>query len=193
MNFTLKGDDIGKYRRKLLSGVQGKVLEIGFGTGLNLPHYPRKVKDLTVIEPNAGMNSLAQRQIGQSSIKVKHYALKGEKLPFKSTTFNSVVSTFTLCSIEQIQKALKEIRRVLKPRGKFFFLEHGLSPQSNIQKWQNRLNPFQNFIGDGCHLNRDMQKIIEDTSFKMISLKKFYMEKLPKIVGYCYLGIARKS
>jgi len=193
MNWTLKAKEFGDLRQELLNEVKGKVLEIGFGTGLNLPHYPSGIKELTVIEPNTGMHSLALKQIMNSSIKVDHRTLDGEKLPFKAKTFNSVVSTFTFCTIKDLQKALKEARRVLKTSGKLFFLEHGLSPDKTIQKWQDRLNPIQNIFGVGCNLNRNMEKIIKNASFKVLSLDKFYYEKLPKIIGYCYLGVARKS
>lgn len=193
MNWTLRAKEISDLRHELLSEVKGKVLEIGFGTGLNLPHYPKSVKELAVIEPNTGMHALALKQIVNMPVKVDHRTLQGEKLPFKAGTFNSVVSTFTLCSIKDINKALKEANRVLKTNGKFFFLEHGLSSEANIKKWQNRLNPIQNIIGDGCNLNRDMEKIIKKASFKILTLKKFYFKKYPKVAGYFYFGTARKS
>ena len=177
-------------RKEILNDVSGNVLEIEFGTGLNLPHYPSTVNKLTIIDKNSGMNKKAQVRIQQSKIESK--VLNGEKLPFENESFDSVVSTYTLCSIKNINKALKEIYRVLKPDGKFFFHEHGLSNNPKVQMWQNFLNPFQKMWADGCHLNRDFKKLIEDSGFSFESYRNFVMEEDPKTHGYMYEGIAVK-
>jgi len=183
---------MGEYRSSLLKGVKGTVLEIGFGTGLNLVHYPPEVKVLNVVEPNLGMKKKAQKRIAQSSIKVGNNLGSAEKLPFENQTFDSVVSTFTLCSIPDVELALWEIHRVLKNKGKFFFLEHGLSPDAKIQKKQHRWTPLNKKIADGCHLNRDMAGLVDGAGFHLLDLKKFYSPGIPKMVGFFYQGIAEK-
>jgi ubiquinone/menaquinone biosynthesis C-methylase UbiE len=136
----MKRPFIAKHRQGLLAHAYGKVLEIGFGTGLNLPHYPEQVRKITTVDPNIGMNRLAQKRIEQSGIEVDQRILRGERLPFEDGTFDCVVSTFTLCSIEKVNQAVAEIYRVLKANGRYLFLEHGLSPEPAVQKWQRRLN-----------------------------------------------------
>ena len=159
-NFSLDTPVVAKYRREVLAAACGDILEIGFGTGLNLPHYPPTVRKLTVVDPNAGMHRLARQRIEQSGIEVAHRLLNGENLPFESGAFDCVVSTFTLCSIDNVASALAELYRVLKPGGRLLFLEHGLSPEPRVQKWQHRLNWLQMRLGDGCRLDRDMKKLI---------------------------------
>jgi len=179
-------------RKNILKNVSGEVLEIGFGTGLNLPLYPLAVTKLTIIDKNPGMNKRAQERISASKIKVDNKVLNGEELPFEDESFDSVVSTFTLCSIQNIDKALKEIHRVLKPDGKFFFQEHGLAKDPKILKWQNRINPFQKVLADGCNLNRDIKSLIENAGFNIIEFKNYFLEKGPKTHTFMYEGIACK-
>ncbi|MBW4489216.1 MAG: class I SAM-dependent methyltransferase [Trichocoleus desertorum ATA4-8-CV12] len=184
---------LAQYRQELLAEVQGDILEIGFGTGLNLQYYPSHVHKITTVDVNPGVSALAQKRIQDAAIAVDHHLLNGENLPMADNTFDSVVSTWTLCSIAKVNQALQEIHRVLKPEGKFFFVEHGLSEDPQVQVWQNRLTPLQKVIGDGCHLNRQMQQLIEVSNFKVLKLEKFYSNGLPKIGGYMYKGIAVKA
>lgn len=181
-----------KYREQLLKDVTGNVLEIGFGTGLNLAYYPSTVEKLTTIDVNPGMTSLAQKRIAASDLTVDSKTLNGEHLPLDDNTFDSVVSTWTLCSIAQVEQALHEIHRVLKPGGTFFFIEHGLSDDPTIQVWQHRLNPIQKVIGDGCHLNRNIQALVEQR-FQSVTLERFDLEKFPKIGAHTYRGVAVKG
>ncbi|MCT7986699.1 class I SAM-dependent methyltransferase [Laspinema sp. A4] len=192
MDITMSDPRISQYREAVLSEVSGNVLEIGFGTGLNLPHYPKTVDKLTTVDPNSGMNQWAQNRIDSSNIDVEVRVISGENLPFPDESFDSVVSTWTLCSITQVERALAEIHRVLKSNGKFFFLEHGLSEERKIQYWQNFLTPLQKIVGDGCHLNRPIQSLIEN-QFQILELDRFYAPKIPKTVGYFYKGIAVKG
>lgn len=190
LDLALSGERIERYRRQLLAHVQGAVLEIGFGTGLNLPCYPEHIRKITGVDPNPGMGSLARRRIASSPIAVDWQVADAQKLPFPSQSFDSVVSTWTLCSIPNVAKALGEIRRVLRAGGKLFFLEHGLSEDPQVQRWQNCLNPIQKVIADGCNLNRDMARLIQGAGFRFEQLERFYMPDQPRFIGYTYQGIA---
>lgn len=191
LDLSLSDPILANYRQELLAGVKGEILEIGFGTGLNLPYYPEHVHKIVAIDANSGTRKLAQKRIQESSIVVDYQVLNGENLPMADNTFDSVVSTWTLCSIANVEQALKEIYRVLKPGGRFFFVEHGLSYEPKVQVWQNRLTPLQKVIADGCHLNRNIRQIVEN-QFNTVSLEEFYAVKSPKIIGYLYKGIATK-
>ncbi|MGH8672547.1 MAG: class I SAM-dependent methyltransferase [Burkholderiales bacterium] len=180
-------------RAELLANARGEVLEIGFGTGLNLAHYPDRIKHISAIDANPGMCRGALKRIAEEAIDVDLRILSCEKLPFQSRRFDTVVSTWTLCSVADVQAALGEVRRVLKSDGVFLFAEHGLSDDPAVQRWQNRLNPLQKRIGDGCHLNRDMQLLINGSGFEFLELRKFYLEKVPRIGGFIYQGRAAKS
>ena len=183
---------VAKHRRELLAKASGKVLEIGFGTGLNLPYYPEHVHKIMAVDPNLGMHRLAQKRIKQAGIEVEQKALSGERLPFEDRTFDCVVSTFTLCSIEDVRQALSEAYRVLKPGGHFLFLEHGLSPEPNVQKWQRRLNWLEMRLADGCRLDRNIRELIAAQPFSSVAIEEFDLEKTPKTHGHLYRGIAIK-
>jgi ubiquinone/menaquinone biosynthesis C-methylase UbiE len=137
-NFGLDRPFVARRRRELLAHTSGNILEIGFGTGLNLPCYPPHVRKITTVDPNVGMYRRARRRIKQAGIEVDRRVLGGERLPFEDGTFDCAVSTFTLCSIEQVDQAVREVYRVLKPGGKFLLLEHGLSPEPKVQKCRRR-------------------------------------------------------
>ena len=180
-----------EYRQQLPQDVSGEILEIGFGTGLNLAYYPDKVDSITTIDPYPGMRKLARSRIEKSQITVDYKVLNGESIPMAEASFDSVVCTWTLCSIPLVDRAILEIYRVLKPRGKFFFIEHGLSEDAQIQVWQNRLTPIQKIIADGCHLNRQIDAIVK-RQFTNVTIEQFYAPKLPKVIGYMYRGVAIK-
>lgn len=192
-DFALDRPLVAKHRQELLQLVEGHVLEIGFGTGLNLPHYPHHVRRLTAIDPNPGMHHKAQKRIEQTGIEVDRRMLRSESLPFTDNAFDCVVSTFTLCSIESVDRAVGEIHRVLKPGGRFLFLEHGLSPEPQVQKWQRRLNWLQQRLGDNCHLDRDIPRIVRTQPFLPVDVAEFYLENTPRTYGYLYRGAAAKS
>jgi ubiquinone/menaquinone biosynthesis C-methylase UbiE len=183
---------VARYRRELLAHAGGNILEIGFGTGLHLPCYPPHVRKVTTVDPNVGMSRRAQKRIKQAGIEVDRRVLGGERLPFEDATFDCVVSTFTLCSIEQVDEAVREAYRVLKAGGKFLFLEHGLSPELNVRKWQRRLNWLQVRLAGGCHLDRDMRALVTAQPFASVQIDEFYMEKTPRTHGYLYRGVATK-
>ena len=192
LELSMSSEAMTAYRKQLLSEVFGEVLEIGFGTGLNLPHYPETVTSLTTVDPNEGMGAIAQKRIDASPIPITNKVLSGENLPMADATFDNVVCTWTLCSIPNIEKALSEAYRVLKPGGRFFFIEHGLSNETGIQTWQNRLTPIQRVVADGCHLNRKIDALV-NTAFDEVKVSEFYGENLPKVMGYFYQGTARKN
>ncbi|WP_373545102.1 class I SAM-dependent methyltransferase [Chamaesiphon sp.] len=207
IDLVMSGENFANYRRIVLADAVGSVLEIGFGTGLNLAYYPQnspslrdaprterlrqRVEKITTVDVNPGMNKLAQKRIAASSIEVDYRVLNGEKLPMADDTFDTVVSTWTLCSIKQVETAIAEIHRVLKPGGKFLFIEHGLSNEPNIQTWQHRITPIQKVIGDGCHLDRPIRLLIAK-QFNNLDVREFYSPNTPKIGGYFYQGIAIK-
>ena len=191
MDWSMSNPLLAKYRAEILANVQGEILEIGFGTGLNLAYYPHAVTKITTVDVNPGMNVLAEKRIQKSAIAVENKILNSESLPMADQTFDFIVSTWTLCSISKVDYALAEIYRVLKIGGKFIFIEHGLSNEANIQKWQNRLTPIQKIIADGCHLNRNIQELVAN-QFSNIEVEHFYLSGLPKAVGYMYSGIATK-
>ena len=191
IDIAMSDETLQQYRQQLLEDVSGEILEIGFGTGLNLPHYPNSVKKITTIDPNPGMKKRARSRIAASNIDVDYRVLNGESLPMADASFDSVVCTWTLCSIPQADAAIAEVYRLLKPGGKFFFIEHGMSKDSTVQTWQNRLTPIQKIIADGCHLNRNIKNIVEQ-KFSNVTIEQFYAPQLPKIIGYMYRGIAVK-
>jgi ubiquinone/menaquinone biosynthesis C-methylase UbiE len=191
-DFLLNKSLLARHRRRLLARAHGDVLEIGFGTGLNLPYYPERVHKLTAVDPNPGMHRLAQKRIKQTRIEVDQQVLSGERLPFESNRFDCAVSTFTLCSIEDVAQALREVYRVLKSGGTFLFLEHGLSPEPSVQKWQRRLNWLQVRLANGCHLDRNMKALVAAQPFDSVEVEQFYLDRTPKTHGYLYRGIAVK-
>jgi ubiquinone/menaquinone biosynthesis C-methylase UbiE len=170
----------------------GEVLEIGFGTGLNLPHYPPHIRKITTVDPSVGMNRLAQKQIAASGMMVDQRVLSSERLPFADNTFDTAVSTFTLCSIAAVDQAVAEVHRVLKPGGRFLFLEHGLCPDPKVQKWQRRLNYLEMRLADGCHLDRNIKALVCSQPFATVEVDEFYMGEVPRTHGYMYRGIATK-
>jgi ubiquinone/menaquinone biosynthesis C-methylase UbiE len=177
-------------RRDVLSGARGRVLEIGVGTGLNLPLYPQHVRQITAIDVNAGMMPRAQKRAARTGIEIDFRIVSAEGLPLESGQFDTVVSTWTLCSIPDVAAALQEVRRVLKPDGVFLFVEHGLSDDPGIRWWQHRLTPVSKRLADGCHLNRDMESLIGRNGFAFAELRKYYLKKVPKIGGFLYQGKA---
>jgi ubiquinone/menaquinone biosynthesis C-methylase UbiE len=183
---------VARHRQALLAHATGHVLEIGFGTGLNLPHYPAPVRKVTTIDPNVGMHRRAQKRVRRSGIDVDQRVLRSEELPFEDGTFDCVVSTFTLCSIGNVDRALSEVCRVLKPGGRFLFLEHGLSPEPGVRTWQRRLNWLEGRLADGCRLDRNIKALVAAQHFSSVEVREFYLEKTPRTHGYLYRGIATK-
>ena len=181
-----------KYRREQLASVHGEILEIGVGTGLNLPHYPSHVRKITTVDPNPGMNKRLQRRIDESGIEVDKQIISSESLPFNEATFDCVVSTITLCSIPDVKQAMSELFRVLKPGGCLYFLEHGISPDAKVAKWQRRLNWLQRRFADGCTLTLNVPELLSSQPFYSVEIDTFYMEQTPRTHGYMFWGSATK-
>jgi ubiquinone/menaquinone biosynthesis C-methylase UbiE len=183
---------VAERRQDALSGAHGEILEIGIGTGLNLANYPAHVRRLTAIEPNPAMSRRAAARATAKGIDVDYRTIKGESLPFAEATFDTVVSTFTLCSIAGVETALGEIHRVLKPGGSFVFLEHGISPEPSVARWQRRLNRLQMLVGDNCHLDRDIEALVRGQPFAGFAAESAYLERGPRTHGYVTQGTAVK-
>jgi ubiquinone/menaquinone biosynthesis C-methylase UbiE len=192
MDLSMSNAAFVPHRQALLSRVEGEVLEIGFGSGVNLPYYPKQVRKLTTVDVNPGMNAIARRRIAASSITVDNRVLNGERLPMLDDQFDYVVSTYTLCSIEQVHLALDDIYRVLKPGGRFLFLEHGLSDRPGVQRWQHRLTPLNKVLADGCHLNRNIPQIV-NAHFDHVDCESFPDVQMGMMGHIYYKGVAMKA
>jgi SAM-dependent methyltransferase len=178
-------------RERWLADVRGRVLEIGFGSGLNLPHYTPAVTQVLAVEPSALAVRLARRRIEASPIPVAFAGLDGENLPIDDASLDAVVSTWTLCTIPDASRALAEIRRILRPGGRFHFIEHGRSPDPAVSRWQDRLTPLQMRLAGGCHLNRRIDELIRAADLSIDRLETFYL-KGPRVACYHYAGVATR-
>lgn len=180
----------GPHRRRVCAGLRGDVVEIGFGSGLNVPFYPSSVAAVSAVEPSDVGWKLAGERLAEASVAVERSGLDGQALPFPDDTFDSALSTWTMCTIPDIEAALAEIRRVLKPDGTLHFVEHGLAPDTNVQRWQHRFEPIQKRVAGGCHLTREIPTLLTDAGFDVQELDAFYDEKVPKAFGALSLGAA---
>jgi len=177
-------------RAELLPRARGKVLEIGIGTGRNLPFYdPSKVQSLDGLDPAAQMNPTARKRARRAGLAVELITLSAEEIPAPDATYDTVVCTFTLCTIPDPIKALHEMRRVLKPGGQLLFCEHGRSPDEGVQVWQDRLTPWWKPIAGGCHLNRDVPTMLSDGGFRAAEIESSYL-KGPKPMVWVTRGVA---
>ncbi|HEY5627410.1 MAG TPA: class I SAM-dependent methyltransferase [Nitrospira sp.] len=189
----MSGEEFRRLRADLLKHARGDVLEIGFGTGLNLVHYPPSISSLSIVDPARILPRRVMERTAAVSFPIHVQHVTAETLPFPDRRFDSVVSTWTLCTIADPIKALREVRRVLKPDGQFLFLEHGRSHDETVAAWQDRLNPIQNIIGCGCNLNRRIDELIEQAGFATTELTRFVMQTVPRIGGEMYQGSAIRA
>ena len=181
-------------RKQTLESARGSVLEIGFGTGLNLPHYPPRVTKLTAVEPERMLASRVARRISEAHMPVEQFRLDASRrLPFDDNSFDSVVTTLTLCSIADLAPALAEIRRVLKPEGRYVFLEHGRSDDPRVAKRQDFFNPVQKIVGCGCNMNRPIDRLVRDAGFEIVTLERFLIPDAPRVLGEMYRGVAKSN
>ncbi len=191
-NFALRHKAFDQARANTLQEAKGKILEIGIGTGLNLDYYPSKVSEISAIEPSLGMQKKLRAKSKGHRIQVHTKLCSAEKLEFEDESFDTLVSTLTFCTIEDLDQALQEMKRVMKADAKLLFLEHGLSPSPQISRWQHRLNPVQKRIGCGCSLTVNTREALLNAGFQILKLQNYYLENVPKYVGYVYEGIAHK-
>ena len=189
----MRGEEFQRLRRELLQQVSGEVLEIGIGTGLNLAHYGPNVLRVRAVDPAAMLSArVAERRAAvQFPVEITHQ--EAERLPYQDQIFDTVVSTWTLCTIPDPVRALREVGRVLKLGGRFLFLEHGRSDDQKIAVWQDRLNLIQNVIGCGCNLNRCIDQLIIQAGFTIVHLDRFGMPNVPSVAGEMYQGTAGKE
>lgn len=192
MDWIMGGPHFQRERELALKPARGDVLELGFGTGLNLAHYPEGVDALFMVDPATLLPKRVEGRIAAAGIPVSRKALGAEKLPYDAGRFDCVVSTWTLCTIPDLKKALEETRRVLKPEGRFIFLEHGRSDDERTARWQDRLNPVQRVLGCGCNMNRKIDEFIREAGLEIERLDRFRMPKTPRIQGEIYRGVARR-
>jgi SAM-dependent methyltransferase len=176
-------------RRRVCDGLAGEVVELGFGSGLNVPFYPPAVTWVAAVEPSDLGWKLASERVRATTIGVERAGLDGQSLPFGDHSFDAALSTWTLCTIPDVAAALREVRRVLKPGASLHFLEHGLAPDERVRRWQRRLDPLQQRIAGGCHFTRPIVELLTAAGFTIKDLDVFY-EDGPKFAGADSLGTA---
>jgi ubiquinone/menaquinone biosynthesis C-methylase UbiE len=180
-------------RRRVCEGLAGEVVEVGFGSGLNVPFYPSAVTQVVAVEPADVGWKLAAKRLRDSNVPVRRSGLDGAALPFADDSFDAALSTWTMCTIPDITAALHELRRVLKPGGTLHFVEHGLAPDEPVRRWQHRLEPIQKRLFGGCHLTRPIVELVTGAGFTIAELDVFYEESAPKPLAADSLGVARAS
>jgi ubiquinone/menaquinone biosynthesis C-methylase UbiE len=177
-------------RRRVCANLAGDVVEIGFGSGLNVPYYPAAVTRVAAVEPADVGWKLARKRLGATKIPVERSGLDGASLPFEDDSFDAALSTWTLCTIPDVEAALRELRRVLRPGGQLHFVEHGLAPDADVQRWQHRLEPIQKRLFGGCHLTRPIAGLMTGAGFEITELDVYYEDGSPKYVGANSRGVA---
>ena len=177
-------------RSRVCADLAGEVVEIGFGSGLNVPYYPPAVTRVTAVDPSEDAWKLAGRRVAAASVPVQRSGLDGQSLPFPDNSFDAALSTWTMCTIPDVAAALAELHRVLKPGGTLHFLEHGLAPDESVRRWQRLIEPVHKRIFGGCHLTRPIADLVAAAGFTISDLDVFYEKVAPKFVGADSLGIA---
>jgi len=180
-----------KLRSRYVPQATGKVLEIGIGSGLNLVHYTSKVTSITGLDPAKELTDIAVSRAVNAKAPVKVLQISSEEIPADDQTYDSIVCTWTLCTIPNVYRALKEMHRVVKPGGKFYFVEHGLAPDASVQRWQRRIEPLWKLIGGGCHLTRKADDLIQDAGFIIPELDTGY-EPGPRFAAFMTHGVATR-
>jgi ubiquinone/menaquinone biosynthesis C-methylase UbiE len=189
VNLAMRNRHLVPYRQRVMSAAEGRVLEVGMGSGLNLPFYTPRVSELVGLEPSPRLAAMARRAAGSSPVPVRLIEGSAETIPLEDKCIDTIVTSWTLCTIPDVVQALRDMRRVLKPGGQLLFVEHGLAPEPRVRKWQDRLTPIWKRIGGGCHLNRPIRALIETAGFSIDEIRTGYMQG-PKPMTYLYEGRA---
>ena len=189
IDLALRGGEFARPRARVAAGLEGEVLEIGFGSGLNIPYYPAGVKRVRAVDPAAAGRKLAAERAAACPVPIEYIGADAETLPAADASVDNVLSTWTLCTIPDAMRALAEIRRVLRPGGAFRFVEHGLAPDAMVARLQHRLTPFQRRAFGGCHLNRRIDHLVAAAGLELTRLDTYYM-KGPRALGYTFEGVA---
>ena len=185
---------IRKQREKVVPNAHGRVLEVGVGSGLNLPHYDMsRVEALIGLDPSPELRRLAERRAHEAKIDVEWLALEAERIPLDDASIDSIVITYTLCTIGDTAAALSEMRRVLKPGGELYFSEHGRAPDAAVARWQDRLTPYWKKLAGGCELNRDIPGMLRAAQFELVELDTMYVPQTPRFAGHMFWGRARPA
>jgi ubiquinone/menaquinone biosynthesis C-methylase UbiE len=192
MDRVLDTPTVNARRAKVCQGLHGRVLEIGFGTGLNLRHYPAEVSEILVVEPSESAMRLAQPREAAASAPVERIGRDGARLALPDGSVDCVLSTYTLCTIPAVDAALREVHRVLKPDGVLHFLEHGRAPTESVRRWQRRLHPVHSRIAGGCHLDRPIDNLITHAGLMISELETGYGDG-PRPFSYLYRGLALRA
>jgi ubiquinone/menaquinone biosynthesis C-methylase UbiE len=179
-------------RERVSAALEGEVLEIGFGSGLNVPHYPATVTRVRAVDPATAGRRLAAKRVAESPVPVEYIGLDGQELPVDPASIDHILTTWTLCTIPDVERALSEVRRVLRPGGSLHFVEHGRSPDPTVARWQDRLTPLQRRLAGGCHLNRPIGRLVADSGLGLTRMENYYA-KGPKPFGYMFEGTAIKA
>ena len=188
---ALRGKEAARLRARVTAGLSGEVLEVGFGSGLTMPYYPPAVQRVRAVDPSAVARKLAAERVAASTVPVEYIGVDAQALPLADASVDYVVSVLTLCTIPAVDRALAEIRRVLRPGGAFHFMEHGRSPQETVARWQHRLTPLQRRVFGGCHLNRPIGQLVAGAGLELTRLDNYYL-KGPRAFGYMFDGVAAK-
>ena len=182
---------INYQRNKIVPYAKGKILEIGIGSGINIPFYDKaNVEKIYGLDPSEELNNIAQKKAINNNLEIDFLLNGAEEIPLPSNSMDTILITYTLCTIQDLESSLKEIRRVMKDDAVMLFCEHGIAPDANIIKWQNRVNPLWGKLFGGCNINRNIPEIIQSSGFTLNSLDQMYLPSTPKIVGYNYWGKA---
>ena len=179
-----------RLRERACAPLTGRVVEIGFGSGLNVPHYPAAVTRVDAVDPSEVAWHLASDRVAAAAVPVTWTGRDAQYLPYDDSTFEAALSTWTMCTVPDPRRALAEIRRVLEPGGRLCFVEHGLAPDANVQRWQHRLDPLQQRLAGGCHLTRQIAPLLLDSGFDLVEVDAFYEPGAPRVVGAATLGVA---
>jgi ubiquinone/menaquinone biosynthesis C-methylase UbiE len=190
LDLAMRQNQLKKYRREVVAAAEGRVLEVGVGSGLNFPLYGKQVEMVFGIDPSPRLLEIARRRAAATGIRAELLQGSATAIPLADSTMDTVVMTWTLCSIAHPLAALREMRRVLKPTGKLLFVEHGLAPEPKVERWQHKLTPIWCHIAGGCHLDRKIDGLIELAGFDLTSLRTEYATG-PRPMTYMYVGCAQ--